>query len=521
MRQTDKLYCIAFLPIIVGNFAFTTKKSIEESGLGGQSRQPNILFIVTDQWRKQALGLMKEDKVLTPNLDRLASQGAVFRNAYSTVAVCSPNRACLLTGQYAMHHGVLANDTWLMPEKATLGDICKANGYQTAYLGKWHIGQTLRDTAGMSRGYVPPEYRHGFDYWYKEENHIPFDQPTFIGDSRVSVRIKGWEPDNLVAEAVKFLKHRDPVRPFCMVLSFGPPHTGGGTEFGDRNVPGKHGFGYGYAAPFEYEKHYIPGADYYQRPVRTNVLPISDYEKGKCVQGYFGAITAIDEALGRLFDELNLCGLDKNTVVVFTSDHGEMMGSHGRMTKGVWFQESAGIPLIVRGPSVAKGKDYACVINSIDLLPTILGLCGLPVPSGVDGTDFTPLLRGEAHKTPEHVFCSFYQGSNHYRAVHTERYTYVLTDRNCDSIAGSPEVLYDLRTDPYETKPIVRGQGQDALLDHFRKVLKKHLRELNDPFLEKVWAGGPGSIYPDYSTYLKIEKAAFPGDPNLTQNPKN
>ena len=500
--------------------------------------KPNIIFIMADQWRKQALGFMNQDKVFTPNLDRLAAQGAAFENAYSTVAVCTPNRACLLTGKYSLHNGVLCNETWLMPQNQTLGDVCKSNGYQTAYFGKWHLGQTGKRTSEADAGYVPLEFRHGFDFWYKEEGHKPFDQPTFMGDSKKSVNVAGWEPDNLVGAAKNYLAKRDKTKPFCMVMSFGPPHTGGGKGFEDRYQPGLvkaknkskgvtgPALGYGYAAPAEYEKLYAPGGEFYQRPVRANVEPLDGFEECKCVQGYYGAITAIDAALGQLMETLKSEGIADDTIVIFTADHGEMMGSHGRMTKDSWLQEASGIPLIISYPGKIKPLRSSSVVDSVDFVPTVLGLSGLTIPAEMDGTDFSPLLCGKPMKTPEYAFGDFFMGGygepyRQYRAVFSERYTYVLTHGVHFKWAGAPEVLYDRQQDPYEMKPILRGQGQDALMDQFKTVLADHLKKLNDPFIEKVWAGGPGAAAPDTSFYDTIINGSFPDDPKLRQSKKD
>jgi arylsulfatase A-like enzyme len=493
-----------------------------KSCAGTLAAQPNIVFILCDQWRKQAVGFMGADRVLTPHLDALAARSARFSNAISTVPVCGPNRACLFSGKYPMRTGLLANDCYLLPEHQTFGEISKAAGYQTAYIGKWHLGDDSKTVPRPNRGYVAPQYRHGFDFWYKSEDHKPFRQPWFVGDAHAPSFPGGdWEPDHLEKVASTFVTGRDRNRPFAMTLSFAPPHTGGGPGFEDRFDPGKITAtktaeqlkGYGYAAPEKYEKLYVAGGSFYQRPVRENVTPMPGFEESKCVQGYFGAITAIDDALGRFFQTLEKEGELDNTIIVITSDHGELLGSHGRTTKGFWYQESAGIPMIVHYPAVVKPAQYGCVFNSIDVLPTILGLAGLPNPGTLDGTSFAPLLRGGPQKTPEAAFGSYYRGLaagfetdtgwNQFRAVYTERYTYVLAHGNYASRAAkAKEILYDLQQDPYETKPILRGGGQDERMDHFKEMLVAHLNEINDPFMTEIWPVVPAET--DWTTYRKM-----------------
>jgi arylsulfatase A-like enzyme len=487
---------------------------------GTAGRRPNIVFILCDQWRKHALGFMNQDKVLTPNLDALAVRSALFTNAISTVPVCGPNRACLFTGKYSMRTGLLANDCRLLPEHQTFGELSKAAGYQTAYLGKWHLGDNAKTAAGINRGYVEPEFRHGFDFWYKSEGHQPFCQPWFVGDERTRSFPGGdWEPDHLEKTASAFVTGRDKSRPFAMTLSFAPPHTGGGRGFEDRSVPGRDNLpaGYGYAAPEKYEQPYIEGGACHVRPVRKNVEPLPDYEKSKCVQGYFGAVTAIDEALGRFFKTLENEGVLDDTIIIITADHGELMGSHGRMTKGLWYQESIGIPMIVHYPAAVKPARYSCVFNSIDVLPTLLGLSGLPGPGNLDGTDFSALLRGEPQKTPEYAFGAYYRGGapgyetnkgwRHFRAVYTERFTYLLAHGNYASVAGAKELLYDLQTDPYEMKPVKRGEGQDELMDHFKTVLAGHLESVKDPFIADVWPKDEKDV--DWTPYRNLTAKTY------------
>ncbi len=499
-------------------------------GAGPQTSTPNIVFIMCDQWRKQAAGFMGADRVLTPHLDELAALSAVFTNAISTVPVCGPNRACLLSGKYSMHTGVLGNNCRLLPEHQTIGELSKSRGYQTAYIGKWHMGMNQQAVGGFALGYVAPEYRHGFDFWYTSEDHQPFHQPWFVGDDVAPTYPGGdWEPDHLEEVASGFVTKRDKSRPFSMVLSFAPPHTGGGPDFKDRFNPGKITAtktaeqlkGYGYAAPEKYEKLYEIEGSCYSRPVRANVEPIPDFEESKCVQGYFGAITAIDDAMGRFFQTLEKEGVLENTLIVITSDHGEMMGSHGKMTKGIWYQEAIGIPMIIHYPAAVKPATYRCVFNSIDALPTILGLAGLPSPGNLDGTDFSPLLRGEPQKTPEYAFGAYFRGLadgyetdagwNQFRVVYTERYTYLLARTTYTSrVLKANELLFDRQVDPYEMKPIRRGDGQDETMDHFKVVLTAHLAGLNDPFITDVWPTSPSAEKADWSAYRKwFDKTLF------------
>jgi len=480
--------------------------------------QPNILFIMADQWRRQALGFMKQDIVSTPNLDKFATQGTVCMNALSTVPVCSPNRSCLFSGKYSLNNGVLCNETTLMARNQTLGEFCKAAGYQTAYMGKWHMG--FRAEPGSDNSYIPPEIRHGFDDWFAEMTHEPFAQPFYINDAKKRVAQEGWEPDILANHAIGYLGRRDKTKPFCMVVSFGPPHTGGGPGFEGRFIPGKetkpngNPSNYGYSAPAEYEALYEMGGKCYNRPIRGNVPEIEGFERSKAIQGYFGALTSIDTAIGRVLAEVDKQDLTKDTIVVFLADHGDMMGSHGRFGKDQYYQESSGIPMIFRYPGHIPVTKYDGVVGSIDVTPTLMGVAGVPA-HGTDGNDLSAVLTGKSSRQPEFAYGSFFKGgfpenSRMFRSITTNRYTYALNHGPYDQQFG-PEVMFDFQKDPLEMNPIKRGHGQDALMDEFKKRLTVHLNDLHDPFIQKMWSGGPNGSNPDDSYYTAIiNTARFP-----------
>jgi arylsulfatase A-like enzyme len=461
-----------------------------------KDKKPNVLFVMCDQFRKQSLGFMKQDPVITPRLDEFAKQAVVFTNAVATRPICTPNRATILTGQYPIHHGVYGNSVRMAISSVSMGDVAKDAGYSTAYIGKWHLD-------GPNEGYVPAERRQGFDHWILENHHNPFQQKYYIGDSQEAFVPKdSWEPDWITDKAIEFIEKQEE-EPFFMVVSYGPPHTGGGKGFEDRWQPGKRSngkikYGYGYAAPREFENLY-PNPDDIVR--RKNVKPVGEFNdpSAHTLPGYFGAISSIDANFGRLLDVLKEMGELENTIVVFTSDHGEMLGSQGRMTKGVWYEESSGIPFLISYPEKVKQKMITSPFNTIDMMPTVVGLMGADVPPVVDGTDFSPFLKGQKMKLPNAAFMSFDQGSpgtrdRAWRGIKTERYTFVMakvsrfskTDPLKDGI-----VLFDNEKDPYQMNPIFRGMGYDDVIDELQNRLEKHLKETGDNFVEKQWKTGP------------------------------
>jgi len=475
--------------------------------------RPNIILILTDQWRGQALGIANEDKVITPRLDEIAASGVWFSRAYAARPICGPNRACIMTGQYPITNGVYGNNVRMSTASESIGTVSKANGYKTAYIGKWHLD-------GPDEGYVPPERRSGFDYWIMSSNHQPFNQPYYIQDSQDAVRKPDtWEPDWITDQAIDYIQSQQN-DPFMMVLSFGPPHTGGGVGFEDRWQPGKRdangeiNYGYGYAAPAAFEDLYPDPENYPRRP---NVEPVGSYNdpSWQTLPGYFGAISSIDHNVGRLVDSLKKYNKFENTIIFFTSDHGEMLGSHGRMTKGIWYEESVSVPAIVSYPGVISQTEITNVFSSIDIFPTLCGLAGMDVPPEVQGTDFSAALKGNTMDAPDYLFSSFDAGSSggndrSWRGVQTETYTFILAKKvfysEEDDIRDDGMILYDKTLDPYQMNPIYKGMGYDQVIDSLYTVLTEHLDRTEDPFIEEQWNAekGPFYIYDDALTHDMI-----------------
>ncbi|MGM9741522.1 MAG: sulfatase [Candidatus Cryptobacteroides sp.] len=456
-----------------------------------EARRPNVVFILADQWRKQALGYMGEDPVLTPNLDAMAARSVSFDNAVSSNPVSGPNRACIFTGKYTINNGLWANSTCVDPlEPSAMGKIFKDAGYRTGYIGKWHMN-------GMDDMVKDPSRRLGFDFWYQSLAHNHFSSWYYAPDidPEHKVRRKGWGPSFETDLALEFMgKESD--SPFCLVVSYAPPHTGGGPGYEDRYQPGKpYKLGYGYAAPEEYEALYQK--DYEKEKIRPNIKPTGKnpgtMSYAHAVPGYFGAVTALDYEIGRILNWLEETGEIDNTLIVFTSDHGEMMGSQGLMTKGVPFEESEGVPMLFMWKGRISPSRQSCVFSSIDIIPTLASLAGVACPE-VDGTDYSGLLLGRKFRAPEYVFTEFNFGGigekgRPWRAVFSEDYVYVLAgpSRLRDEFLTEGYALFDRKNDPYQMNPIVKGMGYDAVIKKYHKVLSAHLAGTGDRFMSEMW----------------------------------
>ncbi len=473
-------------------------------------RQPNLLFVFADQWRRQAVGCMGADPVLTPRIDAFAGQGTLFERAYCNSPLCTPSRASLITGVHAFPLGMMHNWLELPPESPSIAKSLRAAGYDTGYIGKWHLDEWDGDPAHGNawNPLTPPgDRRMGFDFWYANgcvHGHFNLDYITTDG---ARVQGEGWQVDHETDVAVDYLRNtagqRDTDRPFCLFVSYAPPHTHhGGYKF-DPSVKG-----FQFAAPDEYEALY-----------RGRDLPVPPHTRRdlyeRAAVGYFGAVSAIDAAFGRLLDTLDELHLAENTLVVVSADHGEMLGAQGMYTKDRWYEESIGIPLVARLPgTVPAGRREGRMVSVVDYAPSLLGLLGAEVPAAMQGRNRANLFRGTetgeqssvplyfaAGAPPRHrvkwdVFPD--EGNRDWRGLRTERYTYAAVSREQYGDPrrfgkpvpeGVKQVLIDNAVDPWQVNPIYPGQDAryDTVMDSLHAQLAAWLDEMGDPFLQELW----------------------------------
>ena len=415
-------------------------------------RRPNILLIIPDQLRAQALGCMGNPDVKSPYLDRLASQGVLFRQTFANTPVCCPARSVLLTGKYAHKNGMVCNDLRLRESETTLAELLKDAGYQTGLIGKWHLDGGKRDP-----GFVPPgPRRQGFDFWAACECRHDHFNPVYFRDTNKPIRPGKFEPEALTDVAVDFIR-ANRTRPFFLMLSMGPPHDP-------------------YGAPERYMKLY----DSEKLTMRPNWKEGTRHAGRKEIAAYYAAITAIDDQVGRLMRLLEDLALDNDTLVVFTSDHGDMLGSQGELLKRKPWEESIRVPGIFRCPARVKGgRRTDALLSHVDLAPTLLSLCGVPIPQDVQGRDLSKVVSGETDKGPDSVFFQIFvpfagDGTpNPWRGVRTERYMFARTE-------AKPWVLYDLKRDPYELKNLATDADSAPILRELDARLTKWMRDTGD-----------------------------------------
>ena len=332
------------------------------------NKPPNVVLVFADQWRAQAFGYAGDPNVQTPNLDSLASRSVNCTHAVSGCSVCSPARASILTGQYPLTHGVFVNDVELGQDATSLAQAFSAGGYDTAYIGKWHV-----NGRGRSR-YIPPERRQGFEYWKVLEcTHDYNHSAYYAGNSDEQLMWEGYDALAQTRDAQSYLRTRGDNKPFLLVLSWGPPHAPYHT------------------APEAYQALYDPA----EIVLRPNVPPDWAEPARQWLAGYYAHCTALDDCVAMLLQTLQEEGLEQETVFLFFSDHGDMLGSQGMDKKQKPYEESIRVPFLLRYPGMgAFGRQLDALIDLPDIMPTLLGLCGLPIPSTVEGIDFSDYLQG-------------------------------------------------------------------------------------------------------------------------------
>jgi arylsulfatase A-like enzyme len=431
----------------------------QPSAQPAKPRRPNVLFVIADQWRAEAFGFAGNPDVKTPNLDRLAHESVWFTNTVSTLPVCCPTRASLLTGQRALTHGVFMNDVPLSPQAKTLPKVLAAAGYDTGFIGKWHV-----DGHGRS-AYIPPERRQGFRYWKALECTHDYGHSFYYADGPEKRTWEGYDAVAQTSDAQQFLRdHAHSDSPFLLFLSWGPPHEPYQT------------------APEHYRSLY----DAARLTLRPNVPAERREQARQDLAGYYAHCTTLDECMGQLLQTCRELGLEENTIVVFTSDHGDMLWSHGAEKKQQPYEESCRVPLLLRLPPRfgRQGKRLPATIATEDILPTLLRLCGLTVPSTVQGLDFSKVIFGG--KDPSDgaatVLCpapfgqwSRARGGREYRAIRTQQYTYAR------DLKG-PWLLYDNRKDPYQLDNLIGRPEYAALQRHLGAWLNRKLKAQGDTF---------------------------------------
>lgn len=434
----------------------------------------NVVFILSDDHRFDAMSFLGHPFVQTPNMDRMAKGGAHVRNAFVTTALCSPSRASILTGTYAHRHGVVDNFTPIPPGLPNFGQYLQKSRYQTAYIGKWHIGDTTD---------AP---QPGFDRWVSfrgQGQYLPGPKGTMLNVDGRAVPQRGYITDELTNYAVEWLDTTSRDRPFLLYLS----HKGVHADF----VPAeRHAGRYAKArviapatmAPeaavagnwptwVRNQRNSWHGVDF---PYHST-LDVAEYNKR-----YLETLLAVDDSIGRVLDWLQARNLLESTLVVYMGDNGFAFGEHGLIDKRTAFDWSMRVPMVVHCPDlIAPGTVIDPIVANIDVAPTLLEAAGLERPAHMDGQSVVPLLRGQTVPWRTSLLYEYYweysfpQTPTQF-ALRGDRYKYVFTHGVWDI-----DMLFDLQADPGEARNLIDAPEHQDLARRMRAELFTELGRLD------------------------------------------
>jgi arylsulfatase A-like enzyme len=455
----------------------------------GAAKRPNVLYVFDDEHRSQSMpGEPLSDSICAPNLEAFRKANFSMERCISNYPLCSPHRGMLMTGLWPFQNGITRNWLELGTQFESIGHAFSKAGYRTAYVGKWHLSGPGHDRVFIPQG----PHRQGFQDWHvwgAVDKHMSYSF-TFNPDTGEKIQPQGYQVTLMTDEAVKIIHEDHGDKPWMMIVSWHPPH------FPVNDAP-------------EEDEAYFADKKVALRPnVETGHSDHGPVQSTQAItkfhQGYYAHIRAIDREFGRLLKALDETGQADNTIVVFTSDHGEMAGSHGRMYKQVPFEESARVPFFVRYPGFTpSGKSSNALFASIDLYRTVCGLAGVAVAPHIKGKDFSATLLGKSTPESEVVFLMNHDpvpqaeaqngakpagaqnegadpdgGGYHppdFRGVRSKTHTYAVA-------RDGRWILFDNVKDPYQQHNLIDDPAQKSLVDHFDKLIAVWLKDAEDPF---------------------------------------
>lgn len=422
-------------------------------------QSPNVIVFLTDQQRWDTTGLHGNPLDLTPNLDRVAREGTHVRYSFTCQPVCGPARSSLQTGLYATQTGCHINGIPLDPELPTLANWFRAAGHRTGYIGKWHLA---------SEEPVPPEQRGGYQDWLAS-NILEFTSDAYdtvmYNEAGQPKKLPGYRVDAMTDAAIRYIdQHKSD--PFFLFLSYIEPHHQNHRD--------------DYPAPTGYRERY----EGRWMPSDLAVLGGTAHQH---YAGYCGMVKRLDEAYGRLLDALKSLGLEDDTIVLFTSDHGNHFKTRNGEYKRSLHDASVRVPTVLTGPGFNGGGEIRELVSLVDLPPTLLDAAGIDVPSQLPGRSLLDLvLRRETTPWPDDVFIQISESQTG-RAIRTRRWKFGVTAHDSVSThaTGSDtyreSALYDLVADPHELHNLIHEASHDLLCRRLSERLLARMAQVDEP----------------------------------------
>ena len=433
-------------------------------GTAQKTERPNVLVIQPDQHRGMTMGCAGDGQAITPNLDRLASQGVRFSHMASSSPVCSPFRATMQTGLYCHTHGIIRNNIRLDPSLETFAEVFSRAGYATGYIGKWHLDGGSPKGVG---GYIPEGgRRQGWQEWLGYEKSHEYFEVWKFNERQEKVRLDeyDWEPTWQSDTMLDFVRrHGAADRPWLYYLGYGPPHL-------PAQCPGDD------LARFPQERFEFPPE------LAGKFSPEKERELRKLWQVYYGQVHAIDREVGRVVDGLRRLGQLENTIILYVSDHGDRLGSHtgpdGRLRdKAAPYSTAFRVPMIVHWPAkVAGGQVFDALVSSVDLAPTLLDLAGLSIPSAMQGDSQAGwCIEGKGPRNSA-VYLGLGDERRGWRGFWDGHQVYA---------EGDYSVLYDYEDDPHEERNLFKDKKRSAAAHRMLRDLAEHTGDPLEPVIAR------------------------------------
>jgi len=442
--------------------------------------KPNLLFIWTDEQQPFTMAAYGNDRIKTPNLNKLAGESIVFQNAYVTQPVCTPSRSSIMTGLYPHSNGCTSNNIALPEDVPCLPEMIINTEFSTAYYGKWHLGDELFAQHGFDEWEsIEDIYNQHFSeirdnqekstyhHWLMEKGYTPNVENKF-GKSfsrrfAASLPLEHSKPRFLEERSKDFLR-RNKDNPFILYINFLEPHMPFTGPLDSLHSPEEvilpESFGHILDENFP-ERHRKK-----QKSVKQK-YGITEIEMRNLIARYWGLVSQVDMSVGNILKELDDLGLSENTIVVYTSDHGDMMGAHSLVEKGLVFEESARVPLLIRFPAMFKESGLLeSRISLIDIVPTILDLMGIAEPDNLQGKSLVPHMQGETLEE-NYVFTEWNSKSSLNRTVISPEGLKLCVSKE------DKDLLFDLENDPNEMINLIdQPEYKDDIIQLTAKILE-------------------------------------------------
>ena len=454
-------------------------------------KKPNIIFVFADQLRYQSCGFGGDNSAITPNLDKFANNGINLTQAVSSMPVCSAFRASLLTGKYTTSTGMVINELRMNTNHKSIAHCLTEAGYSTGYIGKWHLySNQLGNHEDVNNSHIPVGAdRLGFDgYWAAYNFHHTYYGTYYHLNSKKKIFHKKntYEPDAQTDMAIKYInKYKDNKNPFYLTLSYGTPHD----PWEKNNVPKIYYdmFKNKTLGPSKnYSNSLDPYGDNWSNEHKTK-KKIAEW-----MRVYYAMTTNLDWNFGRLISSIEDAGIIDNTIIIFTSDHGEMFGAHGRMKKNIFYEESIRVPFLIQWrDKLSSGLKLDTLLSTVDIMPTILGLVDVEIPKEVEGTDLSLVLKGERFEEPLFAFlmntgaCAIWEDGHEWRAIRDKKYTYAVYRGSKD--LPRKELFFDNINDPFQLSNLIDNSKYLTQINRFRNFLSDKMNQLNDEFPASSW----------------------------------